>query len=265
LKDFDLIPYKKLVFKSVFKASEEILKIYHSKFIAYDNKNDLSPITLADTVSNRIIIDTLNKTDVPIISEEMETPEFNLRRNWKYVWLVDPLDGTKEFINQKDDFTINIALIENNSPVFGIVYVPITKELFFGEKGIGSFKIENISNVDELESLPKINLSKCVVPDKFTIIASKSHINSQTSDFINEKKHQYENIKISYFGSSLKICKIAERKANCYPRLGHTMEWDTAAAHAVVKFSGKSLVNYYTKDELMYNKESLLNPFFVSE
>ncbi|MDB3862222.1 3'(2'),5'-bisphosphate nucleotidase CysQ [Flavobacteriaceae bacterium] len=265
MKDYKIIPYKKSIFKSVFEASKEILKIYSSKSITYDNKKDLSPITQADKISNKILIDALQKTGIPIISEEMKNCDFNQRKNWEHVWLIDPLDGTKEFLNKSDNFTINIALIENQNPVFGIVYVPVTRELYFAEKGIGSFKIENILNVDELESLPKIDLSKQDYPSEYTVVASKSHLNSQTSDFINKKKDEYKNVSIRYFGSSLKICKVAEGKGSCYPRLSPTMEWDTAAAHSIIKYSGKNILNYFTKTELKYNKENLLNPFFVAE
>jgi 3'(2'), 5'-bisphosphate nucleotidase len=246
------------------ESSKIIMNIYDSNF-TYNFKSDNSPVTQADIASNDFLNNTLKQNfNFPILSEE-GIKEFNFKDIDKPFWCIDPLDGTKEFIKKNGEFTVNIALIENKIPVLGVVYTPVTKELYFSEKDFGSFKIESITKFDELSLKRVINLSKSNSPKDYTIVVSRSHLNKDTTDFITEKKQKFKEILLKQFGSSLKICKVAENKANCYPRLGPTMEWDTAAAHAVVKYSGKSLVKFNSKDELTYNKESLLNPFFVAE
>lgn len=254
----------KIALKAALEAGKKIIEIYDKDPIDIELKADNSPLTLADRSSHNTIVKKLTKTDIPILSEEGAKVDFSIRKNWKKFWLIDPLDGTKEFIKKNGEFTVNIALIENQIPILGVVYAPVTKELYFASKGLGSFKIESINNHKELETRKRINLSNNTTStEKYTIVVSRSHLNDQTIDFINKKKEEYEKVKILKFGSSLKICKVAEGKAHCYPRLGPTMEWDTAAAHAVVKYSGKNLVNFISKDELLYNKGPLLNPFFI--
>jgi len=246
------------------QAGKSIRHIYERGF-ASKLKDDQTPVTEADLISNQIINDMLGKLNYPIISEEGIKIDYKIRKEFNYLWIVDPLDGTKEFINKTNDFTVNIALIENHIPILGVVYAPASKELYFAEKGYGSFKIEAIENFKDFKNLKHINLLDCSPPIDYTIVVSRSHLNQETTDYVSEKKQIFENITLKKFGSSLKICKVAEGKANCYPRLGPTMEWDTAAAHAVVKYSGKSLLKFNSTDELTYNKESLLNPFFVAE
>jgi len=255
----------KVSIKAALKAGEKILEIYHSDQYEAILKKDGLPLTKADKASHSTIVKELSKWSIPILSEEGAEIDYSTRKRWSKFWLIDPLDGTKEFIKKNGEFTVNIALIENKIPVLGVVYTPVTKELYFSEKDLGSFKIESITKFDELSLKRGINLSKSNSPKDYTIVVSRSHLNKDTTDFITEKKQKFKEIILKQFGSSLKICKVAENKAHCYPRLGPTMEWDTAAAHAVVKYSGKSLVKFNSKDELTYNKESLLNPFFVAE
>jgi len=246
-------------------AGEKILEIYNSNQFEAELKNDNSPLTKADKESHNTIVEQLSKLGMPILSEEGVEIDYSIRKNWSKYWLIDPLDGTKEFTKKNGEFTVNIALIENSIPVLGVVYAPVTKELYIAEKDFGSFKIESIEKFEELSVKQTLNLSESALPDEYTIVVSRSHLNKETIDFIDVKKQKFEKISTKQYGSSLKICKVAEGSAHCYPRLGPTMEWDTAAAHAVVKYSGKRLFKFNTNDELAYNKESLLNPFFITE
>lgn len=257
--------YLKLAIKASLLAGEKILEIYHSDRIESEMKGDNSPLTRADKVSHNTIVKELSKFSIPILSEEGAEIDYSIRKKWPKFWLIDPLDGTKEFIKKNGEFTVNIALIENQTPILGVVYTPVTKKLYFAEKDLGSFKIETIKTFEELGLKQVINLTEVSTPKHYTIVVSRSHLNKETTHYIAEKKQKLNEIRLKQFGSSLKICKVAEGKAHCYPRLGPTMEWDTAAAHAVVKYSGKNLVNFNSNDELTYNKESLLNPFFVTE
>lgn len=250
--------------KASLKAGKFIRQIYHRGFTT-KLKDDKTPITEADFISNQIIIDILGKLNYPIISEEGLKVDYNIRKEFNFLWIIDPLDGTKEFIKKTNEFTVNIALIEKNKPILGVVYAPASKELYFAEKGYGSFKIEAIENFKDFKKSKHINLLDCYPPIDYTIIVSRSHLNKETTDYIAKKKQIFKNITLNKFGSSLKICKVAEGKANCYPRLGPTMEWDTAAAHAIIKFSGKNLFKFNSKDELTYNKKTFLNPFFIAE
>lgn len=254
-----------LAIKASLLAGEQILKIYQSDQFDAELKTDNSPLTKADKASHNIIVEQLSKLGMPILSEEGVEIDYSIRKKWKKFWLIDPLDGTKEFIKKNGEFTVNIALIVNGVPILGVVYVPVTKELYIAEKDFGSFKIESIKKFEEISVKQTINLSESNLPEEYTIVVSRSHLNKETLDFIEVKRQKFKDISTKQFGSSLKICKVAERGAHCYPRLGPTMEWDTAAAHAVVKYSGKRLFKFNTHDELAYNKESLLNPFFITE
>ena len=254
-----------LAIKASLLAGEQILEIYQSDQFDAEIKTDNSPLTKADKASHNIIVKQLSKLGMPILSEEGAEIDYSIRRKWSKFWLIDPLDGTKEFLKKNGEFTVNIAFIDNSVPVLGVVYTPVTKELYIAEKDLGSFKIESIKKFEEISVKQTINLSESTLPEEYTIVVSRSHLNKETLDFIEVKRQKFKDISTKQFGSSLKICKVAEGSAHCYPRLGPTMEWDTAAAHAVVKYSGKRLFKFNTNDELAYNKESLLNPFFITE
>ena len=252
------------------KAGLEILTYYNIPELDVKYKQDSSPLTMADTASHNIIVEALEKiSNYPVLSEESATVPFADRCDWVEFWLVDPLDGTKEFINKNGEFTVNIALIAANKVVFGVVYVPVLDSLYVG-KDDGAYKLENASQVlakvkDSNEfwaECKKIHvLEKIDCPLK--VVASKSHCNSETDNFIKSLKKHYSEIEKVSCGSSLKLCMVAEGKANIYPRLAPTMEWDTAAAHAVVNAAGGSVKDFHTKQELSYNKDSLLNPYFI--
>ncbi len=237
------------------RAGKAILEIYEKDFnIEY--KEDNSPLTEADLSSNNIIEQGLkeNWPDIPIISEEIKNLSYEKRKNWNLVWIIDPLDGTKEFVKKNGEFTVNIGLVKKNKPFIGVVYAPFLDIIYYcdGEK----------SFVQEKECSPiKIPIDN--QRDDFIVVASRSHMNKKTDDFIEELKKNYENVKILSFGSALKPCKVAEGKADIYPRLAPTMEWDSAAAHAIVNCAGKKMCKFNTDEELIYNKPDLLNPFLI--
>lgn len=248
------------------KAGQEILKIYHdsSSNFSIEKKSDNSPLTIADKASHNVIETLLLETNIPILSEEGKSIEYNERKHWDTFWLIDPLDGTKEFIKKNDEFTVNIALIEKGQPIIGIIYVPVTNELYIGIKEQGAWKIKtkNKISLSEIEEkgtqLPVHKKTK-----NYTVVGSRSHMSKETQDYINNLEKEHSPIEIISKGSSLKICMVAEGLANEYPRFGPTMEWDTAAGHAIANAAGKKLWLTNLSGELEYNKESLLNPYFI--
>jgi len=248
LKDIDL---ENIVFIAK-EAGEAIMQIYKKDFII-EYKEDDSPLTEADTKANEIICSSLQKLYpiIPIMSEENKQTEYAIRKNWEYYWCIDPIDGTKEFIKKNDEFTVNIALIHKNTPMLGVVYAPAINEMYKAKKGEGAFK--------NGKKLPlKINTQ----PDKkLTVVASKSHLSSETQEFIDNLDTQ--EIEQVSKGSSLKLCMVATGEADIYPRLAPTMEWDTAAADAIVREAGKMTYNQESNQPMIYNKENLFNPWFV--
>ena len=254
----------KIAIKSSIEAGLNIMKIYSKNNIEIECKEDLSPITKADKISNKIIFKNLKKTKINILSEEGIDVPYRLRKNWPLFWLIDPLDGTKEFLKKNGEFTVNIALVNNNKPVIGVIYAPAFKKLYFSEKGIGSFRVDNISDFKYLETCKIFDLSEVNYPKTFTCVTSRSHSNKKTLTWLNNQKKIHNKLDSVCFGSSIKMCKVADGSAHVYPRFGPTYEWDTAAAQAIIENSGGSLVNYRTKKPLIYNKESLLNPSFIA-
>jgi 3'(2'), 5'-bisphosphate nucleotidase len=237
-------------------AGKAILEIYQKDF-SVEYKDDKSPLTEADKVSNQIIVDALKKLtpEIPIISEENKLLEYEVRKSWGKCWLVDPIDGTKEFIKKNGEFTVNIALIENGNPILSVVGVPAQNIIFYAEYGEGAFKIEN--NITTKLMATSVN------NDTIRIVGSRSHQTPELIAFVEEQKKIYTNVEFVAAGSSLKFCLIADGKADIYPRLGPTMEWDTAAGHLVATEAGTEVVIWNTKSKLTYNKENLLNPFFI--
>lgn len=246
-------------------AGQAILEIYNRDFkVAF--KEDASPLTEADAASDQIIKERLSGS-FPILSEEGKSIPYGERKNWKTFWLIDPLDGTKEFIKKNGEFTVNIALITRGKPVLGVVYVPVTGVLYFAADGLGAYRYEVSSSDFSAESEEWISqaqkLNGSELPATFTIVASRSHLSPETEAFIEDCRKQHGTIELISKGSSLKLCLIAEGKANVYPRVAPTMEWDTAAAHAVAKYAGCQVLDFYERTELIYNKENLLNPHFL--
>ena len=221
-------------------AGKDILNIYNDPKadFAIERKADNSPLTIADKRSHARIMDELDATSIPVLSEEGRLTDYNIRKGWKTLWVVDPLDGTKEFIKRNGEFTVNIALVENGIPVLGVIYVPVSRTLYFSEDSIGAYRIEGID-------------------------ARSAGLSPETKEYIRKLESEYGHVNLISCGSSLKICRVAEGSADIYPRFAPTMEWDTAAGHAIVRASGK---NIYLTDErtpLHYNKENLLNPWFI--
>ena len=247
------------------KAGEAIMKVYSNKIdVVY--KEDESPLTLADKNANKIINKYLVKSKIPIISEENKILTYEERKNWKQCWIVDPLDGTKEFIKRNGEFTVNIALIKNNKPIIGVIYVPVSKTLYFtSDNSSKSYKAllktytiiidEIFNNAVEIFPTQKNN-------NILRIVGSRSHLNDTTKNYISkiEKKNK---IKIVSKGSSLKFCLVAEGGAEIYPRFAPTMEWDTAAGQAICQAVGVKVIDVTTNEPLKYNKQNLLNPHFL--
>lgn len=252
-----------LAIKAAFKAGNAIMKIYNSNNFNIEFKNDNSPLTEADKISHDIIKSILNSTEIPLLSEEGLNIPYKKRKNWNKLWVVDPIDGTKEFINRNGEFTVNIALIEDQKPVLGVVYAPALMDLYFAESEMGSYKVENVKTFHQIKNSHIIDLKKSEYPKVYTFVVSKSHMNDETQNFLDFKEKEKGKISTTPYGSSLKICKVAEGSAHCYPRFGPTMEWDTAAAHAVALYANTKVFQYETNSQLIYNKKKLLNPSFI--
>ena len=238
--------------KAAKAAGEIILSVYEKDF-EVEFKNDNSPLTIADQKANDIIEKHLIKTNIPVLSEEGSHAPYFERKQWDLVWIVDPLDGTKEFVNRNGEFTVNIALIRKGKPVLGVIYVPVSKCLYYGSSN-GSFKIFNAKH----NKLPLKKTNKV-----FTVVGSRSHMNVETEKYLEELKKENGIIEIISMGSSIKICLVAEGVADVYPRFAPTMEWDTAAGHAIANYAGKKLVDLATKEEMVYNRPNLKNNWFI--
>ncbi|HEY6975256.1 MAG TPA: 3'(2'),5'-bisphosphate nucleotidase CysQ [Chitinophagaceae bacterium] len=252
--------------EAAIEAGKKILEVYQRDFTV-ETKTDNSPLTEADQQAHHTIKDILQQTGFPILSEEGKQMPYQERKQWDKFWLVDPLDGTKEFIKKNGEFTVNIALIKNGTPVMGVVYVPVTGVVYAAAEETGSFSFNTNNNGKAISEMINdgIRLPLATKPEKYTIVASRSHSSPETETFIEERKKVYGDVNLISAGSSLKLCLVAEGRAQVYPRLAPTMEWDTAAGHAVAKFAGCKVYNYQSNDELKYNKENLLNPWFVVE
>jgi len=254
-----------LALKAAKSASNEIINIYNNSSVEIEYKQDNSPLTQADTAAHKAIVEILTATNIPILSEEGKNINYNERNKWTKYWLIDPLDGTKEFINRNGEFTVNIALINNNTPVLGVVFIPVSNTVYFGLKNFGAYKKNNYNNTTSIDEL--ITSSQKIysgnINNKLTVIASRSHLNNETKNFVENLETKFGNADFVSCGSSLKFCKIAEGIADIYPRFGPTMEWDTAAGHAIA-IEADCLVSLEdNKNSLLYNKENLLNPYFI--
>ncbi len=302
--------------EAAYRAAAAILDIYNSGAdFAVESKSDDSPLTAADRKSHEIICSALADipeqqvstsdqnvpSSIPILSEEGKDIPFAVRKEWRRFWLVDPLDGTKEFIRRNGEFTVNIALIDGKRPVVGVVCIPVRGEFYFAAENIGAYKLalkekaggdggmsmnpeysgapgqgrmteRDFRRCVDMKSLNGIINASLRIPFQnracedgydYTVIASRSHMSEQTEAFIESLKTERGRVRLISAGSSLKICRVAEGTADCYPRLGPTMEWDTAAAHAVAMYAGKRVIIFDSGEELVYNKKNLLNPWFV--
>lgn len=255
------------------KAGGKILSIYNDPASDFEieRKADNSPLTIADRKAHETIVAILNETPFPILSEEGRQLDYATRRTWDTLWIVDPLDGTKEFIKRNGEFTVNIALVHDAIPVAGVIYVPVKKELYFAVDGLGAYKCTDITCLEDdtavLEQLIRKSKKLPVkeVRDHFVVVASRSHLTSETETYIEDLKRKHGATELISSGSSIKICLVAEGKADVYPRFAPTMEWDTAAGHAIARAAGMELYQAEGGEPLRYNKEDLLNPWFIVE
>jgi len=238
------------------QAGAAILEVYNSEDFDIERKGDDSPLTAADLAAHHIIADALAllTPEIPVHSEESEGITWEMRRDWQRYWLVDPLDGTKEFIKRNGEFTVNIALIENGVPVLGVVHVPVMGVTYLGGKGIGAFK--------ESESGREAIQVRTTPPKVVVMVASRSHGTDTVAILEGLIGQRLGPVELTSMGSSLKLCLVAEGRADIYPRLAPTSEWDTAAADAVVRAAGGTVVNT-SFEPLQYNKENILNPHFL--
>ena len=256
--------YDDLAMEAALKAGNEIMEVYAREF-SVEEKEDKSPLTEADKKAHLMIASYLDQTSIPVLSEEGRQMSYEERKDWKQFWLVDPLDGTKEFIKKNGEFTVNIALIEEGLPVFGVIYAPAKKKLFVGRVGEGAWMAEAVSPADDLESVraTSVALPKSKPAEPYIVVASRSHFSPQTQEFVYRLRQERGAIEFASMGSSLKICLVAEGMADIYPRFGPTMEWDTGAGHAIAKAAGKTVIDHKTGEEMRYNKENLLNNWFI--
>jgi 3'(2'), 5'-bisphosphate nucleotidase len=262
----------KLAVKAAIEGGEQILNIYNTDFLV-ETKSDDTPVTLADKTSGHSISQILNSSGIPVISEEEEVMDYDVRKNWKYAWIVDPLDGTKEYVKRNGEFAVNIALVKDNKPVIGVIYAPVLKVIYFAVINGGSYRIQQNDMIFELskEALPDnlfefgIPLPISEPPKTYTVVVSRSHLSREVQQHIDQLKNVYGEVDCISVGSSIKQCWVAEGKAHEYPRFGRTMEWDTAAGQCILEQSGGSLVNFETRKPMKYNKKDMSNSFFIAK
>ncbi|MEZ5305052.1 MAG: 3'(2'),5'-bisphosphate nucleotidase CysQ [Verrucomicrobiales bacterium] len=250
----------KFLLESARLAGEAILEIYARDFSVVE-KDDRSPLTEADRRSHEILCAALAERypDLPILSEESKAAPYAERHGWPAFWLIDPLDGTKEFIKKNGEFTVNIALVEGGEPTLGVVLQPAAGIAYWGRRGEGAFRRDaagerRIEGGAHYAALPKVR-----------VVGSRSHLTPEVEAFTESLRAAGKEVEFRSAGSSLKLCLVAEGAADVYPRFGPTMEWDTAAAQAVAEAAGRKVLAHPGGDPLRYNKPDLLNPWFVVE
>lgn len=243
------------------------MKIYsdENSDFGVEMKADNSPLTVADKKSDEVIGQYLRKTGIPILSEEIKNRPFSERSSWRRAWIVDPLDGTKEFIKRNGEFTVNIALIEDGKPIIGVIYIPVKQILYFGSKNKGSFKAVDAESSGNIEDIitKSVKLPEANPGRPFTVIASRSHLTPETESFIANEKVEHPELTTISVGSSIKICLVCEGSADVYPRFAPTMEWDTAAGDGIARSMGLKCTLADGVTPLVYNKEDLMNPWFI--
>lgn len=260
----ELDQWSLLAAQAALSAGGAILDIYENEETQVEIKGDNSPLTQADKASHEAIMKFLDATPFPVLSEEGKHLSYEERKTWSTLWIVDPLDGTKEFIKRNGEFTVNIALVQDQKPVLGIIYVPVTGELYVGVKAYGALKLTlPWDTVLTAEHLAKGTALPVKMDRAFTAVGSRSHMNEATEKFLAAYREQHGEVEIISKGSSLKMCMVAEGLADVYPRFAPTMEWDTAAGQAIVEAAGFVMVKPENDEPLQYNKEDLLNPYFI--
>ncbi len=266
----ELTSLLELAVRAAIRAGEAIMEVYNDPAQDWqvERKADNSPLTLADRRAHGVIAPMLAETNIPLLSEEGSHAPYAERKGWQRLWIVDPLDGTKEFIKRNGEFTVNIALVENGSPVLGVIYVPVSRRLYRGVVGEGAAVCECVPT-DFSDSTALSDLAWQTLPQskdarqQLVVVASRSHLSAETEAFIDGLRSRFGEVDLRSAGSSLKICLVAEGAADVYPRLAPTMEWDTAAGHAIVLAAGGEMTDAESGEAVRYNKENLLNPFFI--
>jgi len=272
--------YEKYLLRAIqasLEAGRAILDVYNSDFTV-ETKADSSPLTLADMRSHEIIVSHLRIFDIPILSEEGREVSYRERQKWEVLWIVDPLDGTKEFVSRNGEFTVNVALVKNGTVTVGVVYIPDKRILYFAAPGMGAYRLAGVQ-AKELSQVSKGTSVSHVVGDivgraqrlpvirtmniPLVVAGSRSHATAELEKFIEEKRREHGDVTVISAGSSLKFCLVAEGRADVYPRFGPTMEWDTAAGQAVAENAGAEVLDFATRFPLVYNKEDLRNPSFI--
>lgn len=255
-----------LAIKASLEGGEAIMEIYKNDF-SVEYKEDNSPLTMADQNCNDVINSYLIKTPIPIISEENKQLDYSERKDWETCWIVDPLDGTKEFVKRNGEFTVNIALVKNGKPQLGVIYVPDQKILYYADVILKkAYKVQLKSHKADLKEIidKAIEIKPAPVDqNKIRVVGSRSHMNRETTDFIESLRKDFKEVEIVSKGSSLKFCLVAEGNADIYPRFAPTMEWDTAAGQAICEAVNLKVISQETDEPLLYNKENLLNPWFL--
>ncbi len=258
-------PYLYKAIETAVHAGSIIMDIYENKNMEVEIKPDDSPVTIADKKASEYIENVLEHTKIPVISEEGDHTTYKIRKHWKQFWCVDPLDGTKEFIKRNGEFTVNIALIDDEKPILGVIYIPVTKTLYFAitsEQKAYKLVLEAHQITQEI-----VNSATEIFPeeksDTVTITSSRSYTNAQVFDLIERLKARNKKVALIKAGSSIKFCLIAEGKATSYPRYAPTMEWDTAAGQAICNAVGIEVYSLENDKPLKYNKKNLLNPWFI--
>lgn len=255
-----------LVIRAALEAGRAIMDIYTHPDTDWEveRKADNSPLTLADRRSHAVIAQALEQTPYPLLSEEGAHQPYAERKEWDALWIVDPLDGTKEFLKRNDEFTVNIALVKHGIPTLGVIYVPAKHVLFWGTQADGAFRAEVNPDTLERSEVKRIPLTAEEIGARpFRVVASRSHLSEETQELIEGLRFSHPDLDMVSAGSSLKLCLVAEGKADIYPRLAPTMEWDTAAGHAIALATGCLVLHAETGEPLQYNKEDLHNPFFI--
>jgi len=261
--------YLYVAIRAAIDAGASIMNIYNKpdSDFAVELKSDNSPLTLADKASHEMITEALSVTPFPVLSEEGKEIPYKERAKWKTLWIVDPLDGTKEFIKRNGEFTVNIALIEKGTPTLGVIYVPYRKELYYASEKTGAYKVTGVDCKQQPSFLEikksAVHLPVSVGHQGIVVVASRSHQTQETSEYIESLRKQGKPVTLISSGSSLKICLVAEGSADVYPRFAPTMEWDTAAGHAIARAAGCEIYHINGKTPITYNKENLLNPWFI--
>ncbi|MDD8026599.1 MAG: 3'(2'),5'-bisphosphate nucleotidase CysQ [Acidobacteriota bacterium] len=263
-----------LALRAAVAAGEDIMDVYAAGFTV-DRKADQSPLTEADRRAHARITEMLGPAGIPVLSEEGRGIPYDERHAWPGLWIVDPLDGTKEFIKRNGEFTVNIALVQEGRPVLGVVYAPAANALYLGETSLGGFKLAAERSILRamvsegerlLERFVRLAVKLPFAPSgirPFTVVASRSHMNQETESFIEDLRRDHADLELASIGSSLKLCLVAEGTADVYPRFAPTMEWDTAAGQAVAEASGARVVSAPNGASLAYNKPDLHNPWFI--